>query len=79
MVKLEDILAIIAALEPPPDMVAFDPSISFSDNGIDSLDLMSVFLAVEEKYELKFTDAELEQIRTAADVVATVNRRLGGA
>ena len=79
MVKLEDILAIIGAIEPPPDMSEFDPNRTFSDNGIDSLDMMSVFLAIEEKYEFKFTDAELEQIRNTVDLVATVNRKLGQA
>jgi acyl carrier protein len=76
MVNLEEILAIVAKLDPPPEMKEFDPNRRFSDNGIDSLDMMSVFLTIEEKYGIKFSDAELEQSGTAVDLLSTLQAKL---
>ena len=73
MVKLEEIIDIIKTAA--PGISDFDPEISFKENGIDSLDLMNILLAVEEKFELKFSDADLEEMKFARDVTAILERR----
>jgi acyl carrier protein len=78
MIELKDVLPFFAALEPPPDLARFDPVATFQVNGIDSLDLMTVYLAIEEHFGVKLTDPELERIHSVADIVTALQRKLGG-
>ncbi len=66
-------MKIVASAEVVVDMSAFDPSKTFSDNGVDSLGVMSIFLAVEEQLGIKFTDDEMGSIRTANDLQSAIN------
>lgn len=49
---------------------------SFRDNGIDSLDVMTLLLALEERTGVKLGDEEVATIGSIGDLVAAVNRRL---
>lgn len=49
------------------------------DLGIDSLDLVSVYLTVQERYGLEFDDAELESMPRVGDLVARVAARRAAA
>lgn len=75
MAELNKILAIVESLEVVPDMAGFDPARSFKDNGIDSLDVMSLFLEIEETFGTKFSEDEVVQIRTVNDVLKELNAR----
>lgn len=57
------------------DINGFSPDRSFRDNGIDSLDIMSLLLAIEEKHGVKFSTAEAEAIKTPADLSAALDRK----
>lgn len=59
------------------DVENFSPSGTFRDNGIDSLDVMGLFLAIEEKHGVKFSEAEADAIRTPAELSAALDRKLG--
>ena len=59
------------------DMENFSPESSFRDNGIDSLDAMGLFLAIEEKHGVKFTTDEAEAIHTPAELSQALDRKLG--
>lgn len=54
----------------------FSPNYSFKENGIDSLDVMSLFLEVEETYGLKFPAAEAATIKTPAELSLALDRNL---
>ena len=58
------------------DAESFSPSLSFRDNGIDSLDVMGLFLAIEEKHGVKFSAAEAEAIKTPAELSLALDRKL---
>lgn len=58
------------------DKAAYDPAKSFRDNGIDSLDVMSLFLAIEETFAVKFTEDEANSIRTPAEISAALDGKL---
>lgn len=51
------------------DISKFDPTKTFKHNGIDSLDVMTVLLTVEEHYGMKFSDEEATALHTADDIV----------
>jgi acyl carrier protein len=75
MTNLTKVLAIVESLEVLPDVTAFDPARSFKDNGIDSLDVMNLFLEVEETFNTKFTEEELLEIHTVNDLLKELNAR----
>lgn len=58
------------------DVENFSSSRSFRDNGIDSLDVMSLFLAIEEKHGIKFSATEAEAIKTPVDLSLALDRKL---
>jgi acyl carrier protein len=75
MTNLNKILAIVESLEVLADMTVFDPARSFKDNGIDSLDVMNLFLEIEETFDTKFTEEELLKIHTVNDVLKELDAR----
>jgi acyl carrier protein len=77
MLDLKEIVAIVGTLDTLPNPAAFDPDKSFEENGIDSLDVMTVLLAVEERLGIKLRDEEVDGIRSARDLVRTLEARRG--
>lgn len=58
------------------DATGYDPAKTFRDNGIDSLDVMSLFLQIEEKYSVKFTEDDALAVKTPEDLVAALAEKL---
>lgn len=56
----------------------YDQTKSFKDNGIDSLDVMSLFLAIEEKYGVKFSEEESNGIKSPERLSASLDLKLKG-
>jgi acyl carrier protein len=51
---------------------------SFIDDlGADSLDLADLVMAIEEKYEVDFSNEDTDQFRTVGDVVSAITRLKG--
>ena len=61
----------------PADQVT--PEASFEALGLDSLDVVDLTLAVEERTGVRLEDAELEDVRTVGDAVAAAERKTVGA
>jgi acyl carrier protein len=59
------------------DVDGYAPTKSFRDNGIDSLDAMGLFLAIEEKHGVKFSTDEAGAISTPAELSAALDGKLG--
>lgn len=68
MVSIEQLLRIVASSGLADDIGRFDPARSFKDNGIDSLDVMTLLLGVEEALDLKFSEDEFGRIQSLTDV-----------
>lgn len=75
MVTVEKIVEIIAGSGGIKNIEAFDPEKSFKDNGVDSLDVYTILLAVEEGLGVAFTDEETDRIRSVADVAKILSSR----
>jgi len=58
------------------DVEGFDPSKSFTDNGIDSLDVMSLFLAIEEKHGVTFSEEEANSIKSPLGITQALEGKL---
>ena len=58
-------------------MDSVTPQASFLyDLGADSLDVVELMMALEEKYNLEIPDADAEKIKTVQDVVSYIESRL---
>ena len=76
MVKIEDIIALISEIESLKDKVKnLDPSVSVYEQGIDSLDMLSVFLAIQEKYGIDIPDEDIPNLISLKDIVEYINDR----
>ena len=51
------------------------PDATFEALGLDSLDVVDLTLAVEERTGIKLEDAELEDVRTVGDAVDAADRK----
>ena len=56
--------------------VEYDAAKPFRDNGIDSLDVMSLLLAIEEAHGLKLSEEEVGSLKAPADLSALLDRKL---
>ena len=46
------------------DVQNMDPDASFYDQGVDSLDSASVFLALEEAFDISFSSSDIDKLDT---------------
>ena len=49
------------------------------DLGLNSLDAIELMFKVEEEFDLEIPDADLQRLRTVADLTSYLEERLGGA
>jgi acyl carrier protein len=69
-VTREQVLEVIARAGVSVDVGAIQGNISLSKAGIDSLEMMNVFLAIEENFNIKLSDEDTEKLNTLDDIIA---------
>jgi acyl carrier protein len=75
MAPLEDIKEVVVEqLSVNPDEVKEDAKF-VEDLGADSLDVVELVMALEEKFDIEIPDDEAEKIQTVADVVAYIESK----
>jgi acyl carrier protein len=77
MYKLNQILDLVAKSGTVEDMDNFDSSKTFRENGVDSLEVMGLFLAVEEGLGVKFSEDEANSINTIDEMLSLLNSKMG--
>jgi len=55
------------------DRQDYDLSTPLNQQGIDSLDLMTAFMLIEEKYGVKVSDEHMEKLNSIEDIVNFLN------
>ncbi|MNP13349.1 acyl carrier protein [compost metagenome] len=73
LVTREDIVDVIRkakAIEAPESL---RPEMNITEQGVDSLGLFSIVLAVQDAYGIANNDAEVDQLHTLNDLVAYAN------
>lgn len=63
----------IENLDLDPSEIDFDSKIS--DLDIDSIDLVDFIMLIEDEYSLEFSDEELDEIETLADIVSVIESK----
>jgi acyl carrier protein len=65
-----------AAAKLPPTRVVEPRSRLVEDLGVDSLDLVGVLLAVQDRFEIEIDDADLDKLTTIGKLATYVQERL---
>ena len=60
----------------PADQVLNDPKASFAAMGLDSLALVEIQLAVQQRYGFSMTDDDAQKIQTVGQAIDYTNRRI---
>ena len=71
---LKDILVNRVGL--PPDQVVNEPSVTFAAMGLDSLALVEIQLAVQQRYGFTIPDEDAQKILTVGGAIDYTNRRI---
>ncbi len=75
MALLDDIKEVVVEqLSVSPDEIKDDAKF-VEDLGADSLDVVELVMALEEKFDIEIPDDEAEKIQTVADVVAYIESK----
>jgi len=73
---IKNIKEVIAEAEVLGDVSEIKSDIALSEQGIDSLDVVNVYLLLEEKFNVKIPDKDLNQVKTIDSIVEYVNNKL---
>lgn len=57
------------------DFENLEYDIPLSDQGMDSLDRSSMFLGIEEEYDIEITDEDIESLTSVNEIVDYVNNK----
>ncbi len=73
MIREELIELVKENLDIDVEKVDFDKAIS--DYDIDSIDMLDFIMAIEDKYDIEFSDDELDEIEKFSDVVSLIESK----
>jgi len=73
MVQASEILEIIREAVVAGEIDKIGLTTQFKDAGIDSLDMMNVFLSVEERYGVKIPDEKVGELQDIQAILAYLN------
>lgn len=75
MISIEQLQKIAFDTVNDPQRQQIQPDKTFVENGIDSLDTMTLLLNIEEATGIKFTEKEVEGIKSLNDVMKIADER----
>lgn len=73
---VENIREVIAEAEVLGDASEIKSDVALNEQGIDSLDVVNVYLLLEEKFNVKIPDEDLDQVQTIDAIVKYINNKL---
>ena len=68
-VTVEEIRNIVESAETMADMETLENGIPLTEQDVDSLDMANILLLIEEKYEIKIPDKDMNQIQSIDNIV----------
>lgn len=73
---LDNIKQIISEADILVDIVKIKNDIQLKDQGADSLDLANILLLLEEKFEIKIPDQDLDQVQSINAIIEYINKKI---
>jgi len=72
----KDIKNIIKEVSALADINEIKNELKITDQGVDSLEAMNIYLILEERYSIKIPDADLDGVQSIDDIIKYVNRHI---
>ena len=72
---VENIKEVIVEADVLGDVEMMQNNIALSEQGIDSLDIVNIYLLLEEKFDIKIPDEDLSKVKTIDDIVGYINNK----
>jgi acyl carrier protein len=73
---IENVKEVIEEAEVLGDVNEMKNDVSLSDQGIDSLDVVNVYLLLEEKFDIKIPDEDLMHVQSIDSIIVYINNRV---
>ncbi|MFY9085529.1 phosphopantetheine-binding protein [Aliarcobacter cryaerophilus] len=73
---VENVKEVILQAEVLGDVKSLRNDISLREQGIDSLDVVNVYLLLEEKFDVKIPDEDLDKVLTIDNIVEYINEKI---
>jgi len=73
---IENVKEVIAEAEVLGDASEMKSDVALSEQGIDSLDVVNIYLLLEEKFDVKIPDEDLMHVTTIDSIVTYINNRI---
>jgi acyl carrier protein len=73
-VTKEEILAIVENVGVSVDISTIKVDVPFKQAGIDSLEMMNVFLGIEEKFGIQIPDEDIADLNTIENIVSYLQK-----
>lgn len=73
---VENVKEIIVEADVLGDVNGLKSDVALREQGIDSLDVVNVYLLLEEKFDIKIPDEDLGKVSTIDDMVKYINNKL---
>ncbi len=73
---VENVKEVILQAEVLGDVKSLRNDISLREQGIDSLDVVNVYLLLEEKFDVKIPDEDLDKVLTIDSIVEYINEKI---
>ncbi|MGZ4104933.1 MAG: acyl carrier protein [Actinomycetota bacterium] len=75
--EIENVVRDLLITEFKVEEPAIAPSASFKEMGLDSLDVVSFVMALEDRLGLEIPESDLEGVRTYGDAMTLLERKVG--
>ena len=75
-ITVENVKEVIVEAEVLGDVNEMKNDVPLSEQGIDSLDVVNVYLLLEEKFDVSIPDEDLSQVQTIDAIVEYINNKL---
>ena len=73
-IQADDLVRIIKDAKTVIDLNTLSPDVNLRDIGADSLDMMNIFLAIQEKYNVEIPDDEIENLVSIESICNYINK-----
>ena len=74
--SVEETIREIAAKVLHKSDINFSDNVTFKDLGADSLDVVQMLVAIEDKYDIELVDEEMQQITNTREFVEYIERKI---
>ena len=74
--NFENVLEVIKDAEVLGDVSSLKSDVKLVEQSIDSLDLVNIYLLLEEKFNIKIPDEDLNQVETVNDIIEYINKKV---